>query len=153
MQNYPTYTFCKAPCLPIYSILNGIFAICSHFIHIYVHTLERQLHAVYSHIFTFIWKAISCCTFIGKAIFVLLIHIFERQFHAICSYFWEAFSCCIQHICTFAKHLATYSTYVRFIWKVSAYCYLFYIHMYMVNNICTRYLWVGICLLETPRVS
>jgi len=77
MPNYPTYIFCEAFLLPIYySILNDIFAICSHFIHTYVHTLERQLHAIYSHIFTFIWKATSCCTFIGKAIFVLLIHIF-----------------------------------------------------------------------------
>ena len=135
MPNYP-YIFCKAFLLPIYSILNGIFAICSHFPHIYVHTLERQLHAIYSHIFTFIWKAISCCTFIGKAIFVLLIHTFERQFrHTFL--FWEAFLCHIQHICTFAKHLATYSTYVCFICMVFASCYLIYIHMYMVNNILT----------------
>ena len=79
--------------LPIYSILNGIFAICSHFIRIYVHTLERQLHAIYiySHIFTFIQRAISCCTSIGKAIFVLLIHIFERQSHVICSYLEKHF--------------------------------------------------------------
>ena len=71
----------------------------------------------FAHVYTLL-KTISCRTFIGKAIFVLLIHILERQFYIICSY-WEAFSCHFQHICTFCK----------------AFSYLFNIHMYMVNNI------------------
>jgi len=66
--------------------------------------------------------------------------------------FWEAFSCHIQHICTFAKHLATYSTYVRFIWKVFASCYLFYIHMYMVNNIFTPSRYKEIIMVQ-PKPS
>ena len=98
----------KAFLLPIYSILNGIFCYYVTILRsIYVHTLERWLHAIHSHIFTFIWKAIPlshihayihslerqflCYTFIGKAIFVLPIHIFERQFHVICSYFEKHF--------------------------------------------------------------
>ena len=93
-----------------------------------VHTLERQLHAIYSHIYTFIWKAI----------FMLPIHIFERRFHVICLYFEKHFRAIINIYTHFTKHLATYSTYVRFIWKVFAPRYLFYIYMYMVKNIFTQ---------------
>ena len=98
--------------LPIYSILNGIFAICSHFIRIYVHTLERQLHAIY--IFTHIYIH-------SKSNFMLHIH-WKSNFCTTYSYFLktisyhmflfgEAFLCHTQHIYTFAKHLATYSIY------------------------------------------
>ena len=59
--------------------------------HIWSYTWEAASCYVRSHIFTLIWKAISCYTFIGKAIFVLLIHIFERQFHVIYSYFEKHF--------------------------------------------------------------
>jgi len=37
------------------------------FYSIYVPTLVSQFHAMYSHIFAFIGKAISCYTFMGKA--------------------------------------------------------------------------------------
>ena len=41
------------------------------------------------------------------------------------------------NMCTFIKRLTTYSTYTHFIWRVFVSCYLFYIYMYMVNNIFT----------------
>ena len=41
------------------------------------------------------------------------------------------------NMCTFIKCLTTYSTCTRFIWRVFVSCYLFYIYMYMVNNIFT----------------
>ena len=78
--------------LPTYSILNGIFAICLHFIHIYVHTLERKIYSI--HIFTHIyihlknnfmlhihWKSNFCTTHSH----------FERQFHVIYSNFEKRF--------------------------------------------------------------
>ena len=104
--------------LPTYSIF---FVICSHFIYIHVHTFERQLHATYifAHIYIHL-KTISCCTFIGKVIFVLLIHILERQFHIICSYF--------------ETHFVPFSTYMHI---CKAFSYLFNIHMYTVNDIFT----------------
>ena len=75
--------------------LNDIFAICSHFIHTYGHTPERQLHAMYVHTYLHSF---------GKNNFMLHIHwkgnfcitnshiyFFERQFHVIYSYFEEHF--------------------------------------------------------------
>jgi len=69
-------------------------------IHAYRHSLERQF---------------LCYTFIGKEIFVLPIHIFERQFHVICSYFEKHFRAIFNIDAHLQKHLATYSTYIRFI--------------------------------------
>ena len=71
------HTYFPRLLLPTYPIL---FAICSRFIHIHVHTFERQLHVIFAHAYTHL-KTNSDHTFIGKAIFVLLIHILERQFH------------------------------------------------------------------------
>ena len=85
-----------------HTYLQGIFA---------THLLRFEWHFCYmftfhSHICSYIWDATSCyifahvythlktilCrTFIEKAIFVLLIHILERQFHIICSYFEKHF--------------------------------------------------------------
>ena len=80
-----TYIFARHFCYLSKHILNVIFAICPHFTHIYVHTCERQLYATYSHILTFAWRAI----------FILPIHICERQFHVICSYFEKHFVLCL----------------------------------------------------------
>ena len=108
--------------LNIHTYFQGIFATYLN-LHTYLqgilstYLLHFEWHsfAICSHIFTFIWKAIPC-------------HIFK---------FWEVFHAIFSLHVHFAKHLTTYSTYVRFIWKVFASCYLFYIYMYMVKNIFT----------------
>ena len=89
------------------------FAICSHFIRIYVHT----------------WESISCYTHICiylKSNFMLHIHrkgtifyypfIFWKAISCHMLPFWEEFSCHFQHICILAKHLAIYPIYVRLIY-------------------------------------
>jgi len=107
--------------LPTYSILNGIFAICSHFIHIHVHTFERQLHAIYIHTYLYIfWRTISCCTFIGKATFVLLIHILKGNF--------------MPYVPILRSILEPHLTYMHI---CEAFDYLLNIHMYMLNDIFT----------------
>ena len=69
-RNFATY---------INSILDGIFLLYVHILFTYMHRLESQFHAI--HIFAFIWKAISCYTFMGKAKpFLLLIHILKSHF-------------------------------------------------------------------------
>ena len=103
----------------------AFFATCPYFIHIYVHTLERQLHAIYSHILTFIWREISCYIFTH-----IYIHL-KGNFYATYSHFWkaischiftfwEAFSCYIQHMyALFQRYLpiGTYSMYTCTWWK------------------------------------
>ena len=73
---------------------------CYIYIRTYLHSFENNfmLHLHWKSNFcttrSHSWKAISC-------------HMFP---------FWEAFSFHFQHICTFAKHLATYSTYTCTWW-------------------------------------
>jgi len=78
--------------------LRGSFMLCT-FIHIYTHLKSNfMLHIHWKGNFCitnlYFWKAISC-------------HIFL---------FWEAFWCHIQHTCTLAKYLATYSIYICTWW-------------------------------------
>ena len=86
-------------------------------------TLESQSHVM--HTLAFIWKGI----------FMPSIYIWK----AIPRHIFILGSILVPHsnMCTFIKHLTTYSTYTCFIWRVFVSCYLFYIYMYMVNNIFT----------------
>ena len=101
--------------------LNGIFAICSHFILIYVHTFERQLHAIYIHTY---------------------LHSFEEQFHVAHSlekqFLYYSFTFLkgnfISYVPTLRSIFVPFSTYMHI---CKAFSYLFNIHMYMVNNIFT----------------
>ena len=115
MSNYP-YILSKAFATHLPHSFCYMFTFHSH---ICSYIWDATSCYIFAHVYTHL-KTILCRTFIEKAIFVLLIHILERQFYIICSY-WEAFSCHFQHICTFCK----------------AFSYLFNIHMYMVNNIFT----------------
>ena len=119
----------------MYTHLRGDFML---YIRTYLHSFEKQFHVTYSHIYTFIgkaifmlhihWKGNFCTTYSWeRRIFLLPIHVFERQFHVICSYF-EKYFCAtfniyaylqstwlpIQHMyALFERHLplATYSIY------------------------------------------
>ena len=115
----------------MYTHLRGNFML---YIHTYLHSFEKQFHVTYSRIYTFIGKAIFMLHIHWKGNFCTTYSHFWKAISCHMFLFWEAFSCHIQHICTFAKHLATYSTYVRFIWKGFSSCYPFYIPMYMVKN-------------------
>jgi len=100
MSNYP-YIFCKAFCyLP-----TPFFLLYVH-IHIHVHTFERQLHVIYNFMLHLHWKS-NLCTTHSHSWKAISYHMFLL---------WEAFSCHFQYICTFTKHLATYSTYTCTWW-------------------------------------
>ena len=122
--------------LPTYSILNGIFAICLHFIHIYVHTLERQLHAIYifTHIYIHLknnfmlhihWKSNFCTT----------IHILKGNF--------------MPYVPILRSILGPYLTYMHI---CKAFGYLFNIHTYMFNNIFTPSRYKEIIMVQ-PKPS
>ena len=105
------------------------FVVCSHFIHIYVHSLERQFLC---YLFTFLNIHL-------KSNFMLYthayIHSFERKF--LCYLFTFLKGNFMSYIHILRSIFLLYSTYVRFISKVFAYWYLFYVYMYMVKNIST----------------
>ena len=84
----------------------------------------------HSHTCSYIWEATSCyirtCLHSFENKFILHLHwksnfctTHSHSWKAISYHMfllWDAFSCHFQHICTFAKHLATYSTYTCTWW-------------------------------------
>ena len=73
MPNYP-YIFCKAFCyLSTPFWMASLLYVHISFAYMFIHLRGNFMLYIYSHIFTFIWRTISCCTFIEKANFVLLI--------------------------------------------------------------------------------
>jgi len=120
MSNYP-YIFCKAFCyLPTPFWMAFLLYVHISFTYMFIHLRWNFMLYIYSHIFTFIWKTTSCCTFIGKAIFVLLIHILKGNF--------------MPYVPILRSIFGPYLTYMHI---RKAFDYLFNIHMYMVNDIFT----------------
>ena len=102
-----------------------------------------QVFCCFIHIYLYIYAHL-------RANFMLCthLHLFEKEFSCHLSTLWKAIphhmfilrSILVPHsnMCTFIKRFTTYSTYTHFIWRVFVSCYLFYIYMYMVNNIFTQ---------------
>ena len=111
MSNYP-YIFSKAFATHLPHSFCYMFTFHSH---ICSYIWEATSCYIFAHVYTHL-KTILCRTFIEKAIFVLLIHILERQFHIIRSYFEKHFHAIFNIYAHFAKHLATYSTYTCTWW-------------------------------------
>jgi len=115
MSNYP-YIFSKA----FATYLPHFFAICSHFIHIHVHALERQLHAIYSHIFTLIWKQFHIAPSLEKQFLYYSFTFLKGNF--------------ISYVPILRSIFVPFSTYMHI---CKAFSYLFNIHIYVVDNIFT----------------
>ena len=124
----PTYlnihTYLKSIFVTYLLHLNDIFAICSHFIHTYGHTPERQLHAMYIH--TYLQS-------FGKNNLMLHIHL-KGNFCITNSYIYILKGNFMPYIPILRSIFVPYSTYMH---TRKALGYLLYIPMYMVNNIFT----------------
>ena len=83
--------------------LIGSFMLCT-FIHIYTHLKSNFMLHIH-------WKGNFCITNSYTYWKAIWCHIFL---------YWEAFSCHIQHTCTLAKHLATYSIYPCTWWTTNS---------------------------------
>ena len=135
MSNYP-YIFCKAFCyLPTPFWMAFLLYVHISFTYMFIHLRGNFMLHIYSHIFTFIWRTISCCTFIEKAIFVLLIHILKGNF--------------MSYVPILRSIFVPFSTYMHI---CKAFSYLFNIHMYMVNNIFTPSRYKEIIMVQ-PKPS
>ena len=107
--------------LPTYSIwMTFLLYVHSSFTYMFIHLRGNFMLYIYSHIFTFIWRTISCCTFIEKTNFVLLIHILKDNF--------------MSYVPILRSVFVPYLTYMHI---CKAFGYLFNIHMYMVNDFFT----------------
>ena len=85
------------------------------YIHTYLHSFENPFHVTYSHMYTFI----------GKAIFILLIHIFRK-----------AFLCYLSNIYTYLQGiLATYLPH--FEWHIFSICIYMHLRSHFVPSIHT----------------
>ena len=111
------HTYFPRLLLPTYPIL---FAICSHFIHIHVHTFERQLHVIYSRMFTLIWKQFHVAPSLEKQFLYYSFTFLKGNF--------------ISYVPILRSIFVPFSTHMHI---CKAFSYLFNIHMYMVNNIFT----------------
>ena len=130
MSNYP-YIFSRA----FATYLPHFFAICSHFIHIHVHTFERQLHVIYSHMFTLIWKQFHIAPSLEKQFLYYSFTFLKGNF--------------ISYVPILRSIFVPFSTYMHI---CKAFSYLFNIHMYMVNNIFTPSRYKEIIMVQ-PKPS
>jgi len=108
---------------------------CYMFTYMFIHLRGNFMLYMYSHIFTFIWRTISCYTFIEKAIFVLLIHILKGNF--------------MSYVPILRSIFMPYLAYMHI---CKAFGYLFNIHMYMVNDIFTPSRYKEIIMVQ-PKPS